>query len=97
MATLTLRPDLVTKLEQIAQNENRTVEQVVETLVTTYVSATKADLESPETKFQKMLDMIDSDETVVWQDNRDLSERAKEILDSEYAEYLSSHNESDPR
>lgn len=136
MTTITLRSDLARKVQEIADQENRSVEEILENMIAHYqptmipdqsedesqrleaalhqllekmASGKSSDSfkllteilkkgvpprqstlvpDQPQDALLKVLEMIESDDTVVWSGPTDLSERAKEILETEYVDYL---------
>jgi hypothetical protein len=95
MAELNLRPDLVRRIQEIAQSENRPVDEVVERLLTQYIpggtphsEAEQSTIQSYPNPLQRMLEIMESDTTIEWRDLGNTSENTKEILNTEYKDYL---------
>lgn len=86
MTTITLRPDLVRKVQEIAEQESRSIEQVLENMLTHYQPASTP--EHSETGLQRLAAFLKAQGDVEWNGPHDLSERTKEYLETEYTDYL---------
>jgi hypothetical protein len=96
MADLTLPAELVEKLEEFARRENRSVEDLIASLLDEYSARLAypqtgaSDQDVPENSLQSLLDKVLRNPSV-WsfgESARYITARSREILNTEYADYL---------
>jgi len=91
MAELIIDNAIAERLRQIAQQENRPLDAVLRSMLESYSTA----LESSHWPLQ-FARMAESDMDINWrEDAADLSERSREILKGEFADYLLKRLEND--
>lgn len=90
MFTLILDDETAKKLQAISARENRPLNEIV--------SAALAQYDVPQVTgnpdwLKRMAERAEQHTDIVWKDEPDLSERSREILDNEFADYLLSRME----
>ena len=85
MVTLLLDDETAARLQAIADLQNRTPADMLRDLIAQY-DATQP-VGNPNW-LKQMAEMIEEHTDIVWKDEPDLSERSREILNNEFADYL---------
>jgi predicted transcriptional regulator len=85
MFTLTLDDETAARLQALAQQQNRSPNEVVRDLL--------GQVDLPQgndrtTWLQRMAERAEQHTDLTWKDEPDLSERSREILKNEFADYL---------
>lgn len=89
MFTLQIDDETAKKLLAISARENRSLSEVVSTALEQYDVPVL-----PQSNWAlKMAQMAEKDRGVNWNDETDLAERSREILNNEFADYLLSRME----
>jgi hypothetical protein len=84
MAELIIDNAIAERLRQIAQQENRPLDAVLRSMLESYTPALK-----PSDWPVQIARMAEGDTDIVWrEDAAELSERSREILEDEFADYL---------
>jgi len=84
MFTLTLDDKTAARLQEIAREQNRSPNDVVRDWVE-QVAVTPT---GNPNWLKQMAENVEKDREIVWKDEPDLSERSREILNNEFADYL---------
>ena len=84
MTELIVEDEIAERLRQIARQEGRPLEAVLRSMLESYPGSPKASAWP-----LVMANMTEADSDIVWNEYApDLSERSREILDREFADYL---------
>ena len=85
MFTLILDDETAERLQAVARRQNRSPNEVVRDLLG---QADEPQVTGNANWLRVMAEMAEKDTDIVWKDEPDLSERSREILNTEFADYL---------
>ncbi len=85
MFTLTLDDETAARLQALAQQQNRSPNDVLRDLLG---RVDEPQLKDKSNWLKRMAERAEQHTDIVWKDETDLSERSREILNNEFADYL---------
>jgi hypothetical protein len=93
VSELIIDDELANRLRQIAQQENRPLDAVLRSMLDSYAPSPQ-----PSNWPLEMARMAEADTSITWtDDSTDISERSREILENDFADYLLKRLSGDER